>query len=337
MKEDTTEEVITPEVMPDNLPAETLSLHVDFDALKGWITAKASRADGLEPTAETKAEAKRIRAELAGLRDKCKEAKTKVRTALLAPLEPYEKAINDLIEIVESKRIPLDNKIKAIDEALKAKQREDLTKYLRTLVDASFPDEAMRTAEYWNGLIDANPKLTNISTSLKSAKEFLAKTVEDRKNELEVIRSTYSLKGPDYVAKAELEFSKTFNQAETMRRVNEFIREEELIAERRRRAEQEERERQAAAAAKPAEAPAPVVAPDSGDEGTGRTSDVRPETGTTSSVRQQDEEATGELKPARYVATLKITATVEQLKGLKAYILENGMAYEKVGEVARIG
>ena len=42
-------------------------------------------------------------------------------------------------------------------------------------------------------------------------------------------------------------------------------------------------------------------------------------------------------QPARYVATLKITATVEQLKGLKAYILENGMAYEKVGEVTRIG
>lgn len=330
MKEDTTEEVITPEVMPDNLPAETLSLHVDFDALKGWITAKASKADGLEPTAETKAEAKKIRAELAGLRDKCKEAKTKVRTALLAPFEPYEKAINDLIEIVESKRIPLDNKIKAIDEVLKAKQREDLTKYLRTLVDASFPDEAMRTAEYWNGLIDANPKLTNISTSLKSAKEFIAKTVEDRKNELEVIRSTYSLKGPDYVAKAELEFSKTFNQAETMRRVNEFIREEELIAERRRRAEQEERERQAAAAAKPAEAPAPVVAPEPAQEPAPKVS-----TGPTGETSAPPPSAAQQ--PARYAATLKITATVDQLKGLKEYILEHGMAYEKVGEVERVG
>ena len=330
MKEDTTEEVITPEVMPDNLPAETLSLHVDFDALKGWITAKASKADGLEPTAETKAEAKKIRAELAGLRDKCKEAKTKVRTALLAPFEPYEKAINDLIEIVESKRIPLDNKIKAIDEALKAKQRDDLTKYLRTLVDASFPDEAMRTAEYWNGLIDANPKLTNISTSLKSAKEFIAKTVEDRKNELEVIRSTYAMKGPDYVAKAELEFSKTFNQAETMRRVNEFIREEELIAERRRRAEQEERERQAAAAAKPAEAPAPVVAPEPVQEPAPQGS-----TGPTGDTAAPHPSAAPH--PARYAATLRVTATVEQLKGLKAYILEHGMAYEKVGEVVRVG
>ena len=324
MKDDTTEEVITPEVMPDNLPAETLSLHVDFDALKGWITAKASRADGLEPTAETKSEAKRIRAELAGLRDKCKEAKTKVRTALLAPFEPYEKAINDLIEIVESKRIPLDNKIKAIDEALKAKQREDLTKYLRTLVDASFPDEAMRTAEYWNGLIDANPKLTNISTSLKSAKEFLAKTVEDRKNELEVIRSTYSLKGPDCVAKAELEFSKTFNQAETMRRVNEFIREEELIAERRRRAEQEEREKKGQVGSTGSEGSV-------GSEG----SEVSGETGPTGETAAPPPSAAPQ--PARYVATLKITATVEQLKGLKAYILENGMDYEKVGEVARIG
>lgn len=268
--------------------------------IKGQIEEKVFVAQSMVCTEDTVKQVKAIRAELnrdfKGLEEQRKEVKDKV----LAPYQAFEAVYKECVTDVFA---PADSQLKAkiseVEDGVKEQKRQEVAGYFQEYAES-------RNIDFLS-FDEAGIEVT-LSASLKSLKARAAAVIDKVADDLALIDAQ------ENAAEILLEYHKTLNVAQAINTVAARYRAIEDEESRMQRAkEKEQAQRDAAAKTDKAIQQQPVSAP---------VQLPKPE---------QAQEEAQEKPPVtkEYCVSFKVYGTLEQLKALKAFLVEGGYRYEQ--------
>lgn len=231
-------------------------IEFNYDELKAWLDDRLEKYRGAVITEAEYGQAKKDRAALNKVSAALKKAATDTKARLLAPFEPFKGKVDELVGMVTSVSGAMDEQVKAIEAARKAKRKEELTTYLCARVAEAYQGEGEARfieSPYWKTFFDdVYPRLLNASITDTFAHDEINRTVDETRNAVEQVRTIYADKPEEIRLKAEIELARAFNLTQTLNSINAYIREQEELAAARKR---DEERKAAAEAAKAAEKP----------------------------------------------------------------------------------
>lgn len=268
-----------------------------LQAVKASIQERVDTALSLVCTEETYKDIKKVRSELNKEYQDLEKRRKEIKSQIMAPYEKFEGVYKECAgDLYAEADRQLRDKIAEVEDGLKAQKAADLESYF-----AEYRESLGLAADFVT-LAAAGIKigLSDSRTSLhKQAAEFLDRISSD----LKVIDT---LESRDEVL---AEYNGKYNLSAAMLTVEN--RKKMIEAERKRREETEARraaiQQQAQSVQEAVQVPAAVTAPVKAPE------------------REPDPE---QAAPAVYKVTFTVTADLEKLKALKAFLNEGGYTYE---------
>lgn len=266
-------------------------------AVKASIQERVSTALSLVCTEETYKDIKKVRSELNKEYAELEQRRKEIKGQILAPYEQFEGVYKECAgDMYARADRELGAKIKEVEDGLKKQKADDIAAYFAEYrASLNIPEDfvTLDAANIKIGLSDSRTSLH------KQAKAFLDMVAGD----LEVIEKQ------EYPDEVLTEYRKNYNLSGAILTVGN--RHAEIAREQLRREQmkaQQEAAQAAAQAVKQAvqeETPAAVAAP----------------------VKVEQPAAVA--APTLYQTTFTVTATIEQLKALKAFLIEGGYTYEQ--------
>lgn len=287
---------ITSLITIKQLPVIVDELH----AVKATIQERVDNALSLVCTEDTYKEIKKVRSDLNKEFQALEQRRKEIKEQVLAPYKDFEGVYDECAgSLYKSADVKLGEKIREVEAGLKAQKEADLESYFaeyRESLGIAADFVALPAARIKVGLSDSKVSLH------RQAAEFLDRIHKD----LQVIDS--------YADREEImvEYAKTYDLSNSLLIVDS--RHKEMERERQRKEEQKARQEAAAAAAASVQQ---VVA----EETMLQTPVARP-------APVEEPIFDPFPKPAVYKATFTVTATLEQLKALKSYLIDGGYEYE---------
>ena len=274
--------------------------------VKADVEARTSNAMQLVCTEETRGDVKKIRAELGKEFSVMEEQRKKVKEAIMEPYNRFEEVYKQCIADPYKKAdAELKRRVDEVETGLKADKVKEIQSYFAELCKANnLP---------WLRFEQMNLKI-GLSTSVNGVKTALTSTV------LKIAEEVQELSRHEDAAELLVEYKKSLNVAlalSTVRARHEQIElQKQQEAERRAALEQqqaaEEKVQQAIAEVQDATEP-PV-------EEVTEPIEEQP-------AAVQEPEKT---QPAVYEVKFAVRGTIEQLKKLKQFIMQEGMSYDDI-------
>lgn len=274
--------------------------------VKADVEARTNNAMQLVCTEETRGDVKKIRTELGKEFASMEEQRKRVKEAIMEPYNRFEEVYKQCIADPYKKAdAELKRRVDEVETGLKADKVKEIQSYFEELCKANnLP---------WMRFEQMNLKI-GLSTSVNGVKTALTSTV------LKIAEEVQELSRHEDAAELLVEYKKSLNVAlalSTVRARHEQIElQKQQEAERRAALEQqqaaEEKVQQAIAEAQDAteppveEVPAPI--------------EEQP------AAVQEPEET----QPAVYEVKFAVRGTIEQLKKLKQFIMQEGMSYDDI-------
>lgn len=291
------------------------SIEWNFEELKAEITAASQEYAASVYTDENIRGAKADRAKLNKFVDALNGKRTEIRKKLLAPDEQFGREVKELTGIIQGAIENIDAQIKDYER----RQREEKTKKVREIYEDNIQD----LEKYLPFERVFRPEFANAGTTLKSIREEVTGKIQQVAEGLAVLNEIDS----PYAGDMKEVFLNTYNLNAALAEGNRLAaaeqkRKEYALAQARERAEREARRKEEASR---------VIA--AGREETSReqsgnlAAGVREE----SCVAEQKTEEEAAEKPV-HVLDFRVHATAEQLAGLRRYLKENGIRFERVPE-----
>lgn len=274
--------------------------------VKSDVETRTKNAMQLVCTEETRSDVKKIRAELGKEFEAMEEQRKRVKEAIMEPYNQFEVVYKDCISDPYKKAdAELKRRIDEVETGLKADKVKAVQSYFDELCKANnLP---------WLRFEQMNLKI-GLSTSVNGVKTALTATV------LKIAEEVQELSRHEDAAELLVEYKKSLNVAlalSTVRARHAMIElQKQRVAERRAALEQqhaaEEKVQHVIADVQQAAAP-PV-------EEVSALEEEQP-------AAVQEPEKT---QPAVYEVKFAVRGTIEQLKNLKQYILQEGMSYDDI-------
>lgn len=296
--------------METKMPVITLKqlpiIEEHLQLVKADIETRTKNAMQLVCTEETRGDVKKIRTELGKEFASMEEDRKRVKEAIMEPYNRFEAVYKDCISDPYKKAdAELKRRIDEVEAGLKADKVKAVQSYFDELCKANnLP---------WLRFEQMNLKI-GLSTSVNGTKTALTSTV------LKIAEEVQELSRHDDAAELLVEYKKSLNVAlalSTVRARHAMIElQKQRVAERRAELEQqqaaEEKVQQAIEEAQQGAAP-PVEEVSA------------PEEEQPAAVQEPEE-----TQPAVYEVKFAVRGTIEQLKKLKQFIMQEGMSYDDI-------
>lgn len=311
--------------------------------------------------------AKADRATLNKFKKVIEDKRKEVKRRCMEPYEAFEKEIKGILQLIEEPISLIDSQIKGYEEAEKEKKRKLLEESYRAEIGDMaeiLPFEKVFDPRFLNQSVSAKKGAETIAMTISRVRSDL-ETIDGLDSKYKLNAKYVYIKTLDLSAAIaeERRLRELEERLEAQRREREEAERRRLEEEAARKREQEEREEaerlarekaaaEARAAAEAAEAeqesvqedPEPEAAPaqeedpgrpDSGDPG------EEPQAGEEAPAEQAEpEEPKNQDEPEeappviqaekKYKATFCVIGTLDQIKALRSYMLENGIEFGKV-------
>lgn len=287
----------------------------NFEELKAEITAASQEYAASVYTDENIRGAKADRAKLNKFVDALNGKRTEIRKKLLAPDEQFGREVKELTGIIQGAIENIDAQIKDYER----RQREEKTKKVREIYEDNIQD----LEKYLPFERVFRPEFANAGTTLKSIREEITGKIQQVAEGLAVLNEIDS----PYAEEMKESFLKSYDLNTALAEGNRLAaaeqrRKEYAAAQEKERAEREARRKEEASrviAAGREEKPR--------EQNGNLAAGVREET---CAAEQKTEEEVVE-KPV-HILDFRVHATAEQLTGLRRYLKENGIRFERVPE-----
>lgn len=291
------------------------SIEWNFEELKAEITAASQEYAASVYTDENIRGAKADRAKLNKFVDALNGKRTEIRKKLLAPDEQFGREVKELTGIIQGAIENIDAQIKDYER----RQREEKTKKVREIYEDNIQD----LEKYLPFERVFRPEFANAGTTLKSIREEITGKIQQVAEGLAVLNEIDS----PYAEEMKESFLKSYDLNTALAEGNRLAaaeqrRKEYAAAQEKERAEREARRKEEASrviAAGREEKPR--------EQNGNLAAGVREET---CAAEQKTEEEVVE-KPV-HILDFRVHATAEQLAGLRRYLKENGIRFERVPE-----
>ena len=252
-------------------------------------------------------QAKADRADLNRFKKALNDERIRREKEYLKPFEDFKNKINELIKIVDKPCEVIDKQIKAYEEDVKVKKREEIMAFfeeLRSSEDTTPPDWLTLEQIFDDKWLNASVKMSAIQTSITD-------TIERIKNDLVTLSSL-----PNFGFEATEVYKSTLD-------INRAIQEGRRLEEIQRRKEEAERLRAEAEARAKAEAEA--RAQEEADQ---------EEADTVINIQMgaqiDEEEPTADDEPVTTWVNFSALLTTEQALMLKAFFEDNGIPFKSI-------
>lgn len=291
------------------------SIEWNFEELKAEITAASQEYAASVYTDENIRGAKADRAKLNKFVDALNGKRTEIRKKLLAPDEQFGREVKELTGIIQGAIENIDAQIKDYER----RQREEKTKKVREIYEDNIQD----LEKYLPFERVFRPEFANAGTTLKSIREEITGKIQQVAEGLAVLNEIDS----PYAEEMKESFLKSYDLNTALAEGNRLAaaeqkRKEYAAAQEKERAEREARRKEEASrviAAGREEKPR--------EQNGNLAAGVREET---CAAEQKTEEEVVE-KPV-HILDFRVHATAGQLTGLRRYLKENGIRFERVPE-----
>lgn len=289
----------------------------NFDELNAWLTAELADMKGLIVQEDEISFAKDKRAKINKIAKAIDEQRLAVKKKFMTAYEPFEAQCKQLAAVCKDASAALDSQIKAFEEQKKAQKEQALKDAYASLC----PDE-IKPFLPWNRVF--NSRWLNATYKQEDAENEIKAAVEQKQKDIEAIRGLGSqfeaalleayAGGQDLAGVLALNVKLAARQAEEERRREELERQRQEAERRRLEAEAQKarQERESvldeipveAVPLSPAETVKAVEAAMKGEE-----------------VKEQE---------TVYSFRLEISGKLEDLKALKAFLVERNLTYRKI-------
>lgn len=288
---DTTQEIIIVRQLP--------IIEERLKSISAEIKERVSEVLSLECSDETVKEIKKARAELAKGYRELEAQRKAVKNKVLAPYEQFEQIYRECVtDIYAPADAELKSRIDEVENELKSKKREEVTKYFKEYAQSQGLD--------WLTFEQANIQVS-LSSSIKGLKTTATLFIDQVKSDLNLIDMQENRE------EVLVEYRKSLNltNAMTTVKLRQQAIKEELQRKERIRAAQEQRETAAAAVVSTLEESTEFLSP--------------PQT----VAADEDVVATEPLEKV-YITTFRVRGTLSQLKALKMFLTDGGYEYESI-------
>lgn len=284
----------------------------NYPAVKKWAESVVAQYENIVVTPDTISQAKADRASLRKAQSGVSDVRKEMRAAALSTCAAEESNCKDLEAVFERGVQELDVQIKAMEEAAKQEKKNRLAEYFAQVVDDM--------AE-WLTFDDCfNPKWLNATYAESTAWMDINAAIDRCRADLNAIRALHS------------EFETTLLDEYTRNRnISAVLVKNETLC-RMKAAEEERKRKEAEAAAKYEEQKAACAAvrmASAGDAVIEEHSEVGQVIATVD--REAFERAVSEPEPT-YTVDFRVFGTAVQLNGLRHYMKNNGIRFERVPE-----
>ncbi len=286
------------------------SIEWNFEELKAEIATVSQEYAASVYTDENIRGAKADRAKLNKFVDALNGKRTEIRKKLLAPDEQFGREVKELTGIVQGAIDNIDLQIKDYER----RQREEKTKKVREIYDDNIQD----LEKYLPFERVFRPEFANAGTTLKSIREEISGKIQQVAEGIAVLNEMES----PYAGDMKEVFLRTYDLNAALAEGNRLVAAEQKrkeYAEARAR-EKEERE------VRRKEEVSHVLA-----AGRGRKQESE-DGGLIPAVEKGQALRLDAVEEQIHVLDFRVHATAEQLTGLRKYLKENGIRFERVSE-----
>lgn len=312
-------------ITTDLAPLRQFQIEANFEETKAWLTENLEPLRTMAVTPESTAQAKQYRAAVRKIRDRIDESRKMAKAAALEAYSSFETKCKELTALCEEAANALDVQIKAMEEAAKQEKKNRLAEYFAKVVGDM--------AE-WLTFDDLfNPKWLNATYAESTAWMDINAAIDRCRADLNAIRALHS------------EFETTLLEEYTRtRNIGAVLVKNETLG-RMKAAEEERKRKEAESAAKYAAVEEPVSqeVPSVADvirsveqEAFAFAADVEEPTYTLyfdpHCTDEQFMELLKYMDGAGIRRTLRVDGTAAQLNGLRSYMKNNGIRFERVPE-----
>ena len=267
--------------------------------------------DGVVYSEDQMKQAKIDRANLNSMKKAISDRRIEVKKAILAPYETFESEVKEVLALVEKPIALIDGQIKDYEERIKAEKKEVLISY--------FQENVGKLAEYINFDMLYDAKWLNLSVALKKAKEELEEKICKVESEMETIDEICDDKHKTAVKSCylkELSLSNALAEAARLKELDKKIEEAKIAAE-KAKLEAEKAKQEAEAERKKA-------------AGFSDFTDSQEESDEVNEDEEEQEDMVQTTEPEtrvekKYKTSFSVRGTMEQIKNLKEYIINNGI------------
>lgn len=291
------------------------AITTNYPEVKAWVDGVAEQYRSIVVTEDGVQAAKQDRANLRKLQANIDQVRKECRAAALAVSAETEANCKELVATLETAVQNLDTQAKAFE----ARRKEEKAARLKTYFDRENELHNTNTYLTWEGVLD--PKWLNVTTSEDTAKKAIDTVIADTVNGIAAIvtlQSPFEVELLDYYRETHdvtAVLQKNARLLEMKKAQEEREKAAREAAEAKRLAEETERNTVVL------EEPAPQEAPSVADV----IRSVEQEALTYAAVEDEPQEEI-------YTVDFRVHGTADQLTGLKAYMKEHGIRFERVPE-----
>lgn len=273
-------------------PGKTITFN--YDEVEKEIELYLKRYVDAQATELTLSKSKNDRASINKIIKSLKEEITSVKKILLEPMGGFEQQIKCLIGKCETVSRRIDDSIKNI-EAIEARTKlEKIWDYFsKKIVETFGSDDSVSKSVAWRIWMDDNTRWTNTTYKIQDIFTEIDNKIQSVLNDYTSLISRYT--DISISKKAEIEFVKTLDLNNTLRLVDDYIREQEVLNNEKVKIEQSANQIK-----NPTVDPSANSTPPPINDNT------------------------------MYELTIKFYGNLQQMNGLRSYIDKNGIAYEQI-------
>jgi len=311
-------------------------IQTNYEEVKSYLQHQLKKYETMIVTEDTLKDSKESQRELSKLKKSIDDYRKSIKQEMLVPVSEFEDKCKELIDIVATVEKPIKDGIEVFNDKL----RQDRLDYANEIITAHSSNFGLDVSDF--KILDS---FTNISgtkkaisdeldrqmTELVKIKEQLANNIKLLREQVEQLNTSFELEVKMEFKDIESRISDNnfmelsqylLSEATRRKQTQDRIKEQMRLKEEAEKSKREEEERQKAIEN------AIITAPEQVITEVPEVAEVKQEDITEVEVRTVDEE-TGEVMKVLEI-TLKLTGTNEQLVGLRKYIDDNDISYEKV-------
>ncbi len=273
----------------------------NFEELKQEITTKANDYKSLVYTDDNIKEAKADRASLNKFIKALEDKRKEVKKMMLEPYSQFEIQVKELVEIISDANLNIDSQVKAYEQ----KKRDEKLEKVKKIYEDTFGNSELRDIVTWEKVFKVS--YLNTSTTQKSIINEMEDLRDRVAHDLEIINADIG----EYQFEMKETYLKSFNMTEALavkQRHEEVARRKAEYEAKRKVAEEERIAKEKAEAEKIASA--------------GVKQKIKPKVQTQIEPKEQSVK--------KITIAFKVTGTVEQINGLKKYLVDNKITYGPV-------
>lgn len=285
------------EVITDLTTINPQHIDTNFQEVREWLKRELEPYSSLVVTEDTVSSGKAARARIRKLRDSINAQKVAVKRQWLKPFDKYEEECKALISLCDEAAENIDSQCKAFEQEKKAKKLAELEEYYLTRAKEADVERFMAFADI------SNPRWTNATYKLETAKEEINAAVEKTADDIDFIRGLHS----DYAAAMLDEYSRSLDLKKALAR-------EKAMKDMQKMEEQ----RKAAAIASSFEEPKAETAQSDPQIIIAENPVIRPMGSMETPVEK------------KYFLRFEVEVTADQARSLKAFFNDEGIKYKKI-------